>query len=270
MSGEILELNYKLFAGAKEVKLLDKYSSKYNIDLFDRAVDFGWYYFLTKPFFFILEFFNELFGNYGLAILAITISIKIAMLPLANKSYKAMARIKKLHPQIDEIRKRNKGNKMQVSKDTMELYKSEKVNPASGCLPMLVQIPVFFSLYKVLYVTIDMRHQPFYGWIKDLSAPDPTSIFNLFSLLPFEISGGLLMIGVWPILMGLTMVLQQKLGPKISDPTQAKVMKILPLVLIFIFAAFPAGLLIYWTWNNILSITQQYVINKKIESESNS
>ncbi len=156
---------------------------------------------------------------------------------------------------------------MQVNKDMMELYKTEKVNPAAGCLPMLIQIPVFFSLYKVLFITIDMRHQPFFGWIKDLSAPDPTSIFNLFGLLPFEISGGFFMIGIWPILMGLTMVLQQKLGPKMTDPVQAKVMKILPFILIFIFAAFPAGLLIYWTWNNILSVAQQYFVNKKIESQ---
>lgn len=266
--GETIELNHKLFAGAKDVSLLDDYGKEYDIELFDRAVDFGWYYFLTKPFFFILKFFNGLLGNYGLAILAITVLVKAAMLPLASKSYSAMAKIKKLHPNIEEIRKNNKDSKMQMNKEIMELYKREKVNPASGCLPMLIQIPVFFSLYKVLFTTIDMRHQPFYGWIKDLSAPDPTSIFNLFGLLPFEINSGILMIGIWPILMGLTMILQQKLGPKISDPAQAKVMKILPFVLIFIFAAFPAGLLIYWTWNNILSVTQQYIITKRVEKSA--
>ena len=266
-SKESIEMGHKLFAGAKEVVLLDQYSTKYDIELFDRAVDFGWYYFLTKPFFFILKFFNDIFGNYGLAILAITVLIKLAMLPLATKSYSSMAKIKKLQPKIDAIRKNNKDSKMQVNKDIMELYKTEKVNPAAGCLPMLVQIPVFFSLYKVLFTTIDMRHQPFFGWIKDLSAPDPTSIFNLFGLLPFEISGGLFMIGIWPILMGSTMILQQKLGPAMSDPVQAKVMKMLPFVLIFVFAAFPAGLLIYWTWNNMLSVAQQYFVTKKINSE---
>lgn len=266
-SGGSIEVNHKLFAGAKEVALLDRYSKQHDIELFDRAVDFGWYYFLTKPFFFILKFLNQLFGNYGLAIMGMTVLIKLALLPLAAKSYKAMARIKKLQPQIEAIKKKNKDNKMAMNKDVMELYKSEKVNPASGCLPMLIQIPIFFSLYKVLFVTIDMRHQPFYGWIKDLSAPDPTSVFNLFGLLPFEIGSGILMIGIWPILMGLTMVLQQKLGPKISDPTQARVMKILPFVLIFVFAAFPAGLLIYWTWNNILSTAQQYYITKKVDND---
>ncbi|MDA9231389.1 membrane protein insertase YidC, partial [Rickettsiales bacterium] len=228
--GGYLSINHNLFAGAKEVVLLDKYAKKYDIDLFDRAVDFGWYYFLTKPFFFILKFFNSIFGNYGLAILAITVLIKLAMFPLAAKSYSSMAKIRKLQPKIEAIRKNNKDNKMQVNKDMMELYKTEKVNPAAGCLPMLVQIPVFFSLYKVLFITIDMRHQPFFGWIKDLSAPDPTSIFNLFGLLPFEVGVGFFMIGIWPILMGLTMVLQQKLGPKMTDPIQAKVMKILPFI----------------------------------------
>ncbi len=263
-SGREVTFDNKLFAGAKRVSLLDEYSKKYDITRFDLAVDFGWYYFLTKPFFFILQFFNNLLGNYGLAIIAITILVKLAMYPLANKSYTALAKIKKLQPQIDAIRKEYKGKAMQMNKEIMQLYKREKVNPVSGCLPMLVQIPVFFSLYKVLYLTIDMRHAPFYGWIKDLSAPDPTSIVNLFGLLPFE-TAGIFTIGLWPIFMGATMFIQQKLNPAPSDPVQAKVMKMLPFILIFAFAPFPAGLLIYWTWSNILSILQQWYITKKLE-----
>ncbi len=261
-SGKTVSFEQEFFAGAKKVSLLDEYSKKYDIALFDRAIDFGWYYFLTKPFFFILQFFNNLFGNYGLAILAITVLVKLVMFPLANKSYGALAKIKTLQPKIDKIRETFKDKKMQMNKEIMELYKREKVSPVSGCLPMLIQIPVFFSLYKVLYLTIDMRHAPFYGWIKDLSAPDPTSIFNLFGLLPFD-THGILTIGIWPILMGITMIIQQKLNPKPSDPAQAKVMKILPFILIFAFASFPAGLLIYWTWSNALSILQQWYITRK-------
>lgn len=262
-NGSEVNFNSNLFAGAKRVSLLEDYSQKYNIAIFDRAIDFGWYYFLTKPFFHILHFFNSIFGNYGLAILAITVLIKLLMLPLANKSYRAIAKIKQLQPKIDKIREEFKSKKMQMNKEIMELYKREKVNPVSGCLPMLVQIPVFFSLYKVLYLTIDMRHAPFYGWIKDLSAPDPTSIFNLFGLLPFEVHT-IFVIGALPIMMGITMFIQQKLNPQPSDPAQAKVMKMLPFIMIVAFAHFPAGLVLYWTWSNILSILQQWVITNKL------
>ncbi len=265
-NGKEISFENKMFAGAKRVSVLDEYSKKYDITRFDLAVDFGWYYFLTKPFFFILQFFSKILGNYGLAILAITVLVKLAMLPLANKSYTAIAKIKKLQPKIDAIREQFKDKKLQMNKEIMQLYKKEKVNPVSGCLPMLIQIPVFFSLYKVLYLTIDMRHAPFYGWIKDLSAPDPTSIFNLFGLLPFD-THGIISIGLWPIFMGITMIVQQKLNPQPSDPAQAKVMKLLPFILIFAFAAFPAGLLIYWTWSNTLSILQQWFITKRLEKK---
>lgn len=264
ISGDKVTLNHQLFAGAKIVSLLDSYGEEFGIESFDKAVDFGWYYFLTKPFFFILSIFSDLLKNYGLAILAMTLLVKLAMFPLAHKSFTAIGRMKKFQPRIMEIRKQNKDNKVEMNRQIMELYKREGVNPAAGCLPMLIQIPVFFSLYKVLFVTIDMRHAPFYGWIKDLSAADPTSIFNLFGLLPFSVDGFFLQIGIWPILMGLTMVLQQQLSPAPADPMQAKMMKILPYVLIFVFATFPAGLLIYWTFSNVLSIAQQYYITKKI------
>jgi len=267
-TGETLKFDHHLFAGAKKVKLLDQYAKEYDAKLFDRAVDFGWFYFLTKPFFFIISFLSEILGNFGLAILAMTVLVKLALFPMANKSYLAIGKIKKLQPKIEAIRTRFKDDRMAMNRETMELYKREKVNPASGCLPILIQIPIFFSLYKVLYVTLDMRQAPFYGWIHDLSAPDPTSIFNLFGLLPFSTSAAFT-IGLWPILMGLTMIVQQKLSPASSDPTQTKVLKFMPYVLTFVLAAFPAGLLIYWTWSNTLSILQQWFISTKLNKEKN-
>jgi len=259
-----LKFSHHLFAGAKKVRLLDKYSKDYDVGLFDRTVDFGWFYFLTKPFFYIVSFLSGILGNFGLAILAMTVLVKAVLFPMANKSYAAIAKVKKLQPKIEELRKQYKDDKIALNRETMAMYKREKVNPAAGCLPMLIQIPIFFSLYKVLFVTIDMRHAPFYGWISDLSAADPTSIFNLFGLLPFEVSATFT-IGVWPILMGLTMFIQQKLSPTSADPMQTKILRWMPLVLTFVLATFPAGLVIYWTWSNSLSILQQYIITKKLQ-----
>ncbi len=266
-AGEEIEFNNHLYAGAKKVKLLDEYAKKYDIALFDRAVDFGWFYFLTKPFFFLIQLLNNLFGNFGLAILGMTVLVKLAMFPMANKSYIAIGRIKKLQPKIEKIRQNFKDDRMAMNREMMEMYKREKVNPASGCLPALIQIPIFFALYKVLFVTIDMRQAPFFGWIKDLSAPDPTSIFNLFGLLPFEVSG-FFSLGAWPLIMGVTMIVQQKLNPTVADPTQAKVLKWMPYIFTIVLAAFPAGLVIYWAWNNLLSILQQWIITKKLNKES--
>lgn len=260
-AGGSFELTHKLFAGAKKVDLLDKYEKQYDIKLFDRAIDFGWFYILTKPIFNAMNFFYYYVGNFGISIMIVTVIIKLLMFTLANKSYRSMKKMKKLQPQMERLKELYADDKARLNQEVMTLYKKEKVNPVSGCLPLLVQIPVFFSIYKVLYVTIEMRHAPFFGWIHDLSAPDPTTIFNLFGLLPFN-PPTFLMIGVWPLIMALTMFLQQKMSPQPADPVQAMVMKFMPLMFLFMFSSFPAGLLIYWSWNNILSIVQQFSINK--------
>jgi YidC/Oxa1 family membrane protein insertase len=262
-AGGSVEVTDRLFAGAKEVERLDRYGAEYGIPLFDRAVDFGWFYFLTKPLFHVLHFFYKWTGNYGVAILLLTLIVKLLFFPLANKSYRAMSKMKKLQPEMMRLREQFGDDKMRMNQELMALYKREKANPMSGCLPIVVQIPVFFALYKVLFVSIEMRQAPFFGWIHDLSAPDPTSIFNLFGLLPFS-PPAFLMIGVWPLLMGATMFLQQKLNPQPADPMQAKIMMMLPAMFIFLFATFPAGLVIYWTWNNVLSIGQQWAIMKRM------
>jgi YidC/Oxa1 family membrane protein insertase len=262
-AGGSVEVTDRMFAGAKEVERLDRYGEEYGIPLFDRAVDFGWFYFLTKPLFHVLHFFYKWTGNYGVAILLLTLIVKLLFFPLANKSYRAMSKMKKLQPEMMRLREQYGDDKMRMNQELMALYKREKANPMSGCLPIVVQIPVFFALYKVLFVSIEMRQAPFFGWIHDLSAPDPTSVFNLFGLLPFS-PPAFLMIGVWPLLMGATMFLQQKLNPQPADPMQAKVMMLLPAMFIFLFATFPAGLVIYWTWNNVLSIGQQWAIMKRM------
>jgi len=261
--GATVEATDRLFAGAKEVNLLDAYAERHGIELFDKAVDFGWFYFLTKPMFYVLDYFYKMIGNFGLAILLLTVCVKLVFFPLANKSYKAMSRMKALQPEMLRIRERCGDDRQKMNQEMMALYKREKVNPAAGCLPILVQIPVFFALYKVLYVTIEMRHAPFYGWIRDLSAPDPTSLFNLFGLIPWT-PPHFLMIGIWPILMGISMFAQQKLNPQPADPVQAKIFLFMPVFFTFLLGTFPAGLVIYWTWNNLLSILQQYVIMKRM------
>ncbi|MDH5189066.1 MAG: membrane protein insertase YidC [Rhodospirillaceae bacterium] len=253
----------RLFAGAKEVILLDRYTDKEGVARFDLAVDFGWFYFMTKPIFYALNFFHSALGNFGLGILLLTVMIKLAFFPLANKSYKAMAKMRELQPEIKVLQERYKEDKTQLNQQMMALYKKKGANPAAGCLPIVVQIPVFFALYKVLFVTIEMRHAPFYGWIHDLSAPDPTTIFNLFGLIPFT-PPSFLMIGVWPLLMGISMWAQQKLNPQPTDPIQAKVFMFLPIFFTFLLAPFPAGLVIYWAWNNSLSILQQWTIMKRM------
>jgi len=261
--GASAEVKSNLFAGAKEVKLLDKYEKEMGVARFDLAVDFGWFYFLTKPFFYAIDFFNKLLGNFGLAILMVTVIVKVLFLPLANKSYKSMSAMKKLQPDMLKLRERYKDDRQKLNTEMMALYKRSKVNPASGCLPIVIQIPVFFSLYKVLFVTIEMRHAPFYGWITDLSAPDPTSIFNLFGLIPWDVPH-FLMIGAWPLIMGVTMWLQMKLNPQPPDPIQAKIFMIMPVIFTIMLAPFPAGLVIYWSWNNLLSIAQQWFIMRRM------
>ena len=247
------------FVMAKEVAVIDGYAEKLGIEKFDLTIDWGWFYFITKPLFFVIEYFFKLTGNFGVAIIILTALVRIVFFPLANYSFRSMAKMKILQPEMIRLKELHKDDKTKLQQEMMALYKREKVNPVSGCLPVLIQIPFFFAVYKMLYVTIEMRQQPFFGWIQDLSARDPTSIFNLFGLIPWD-PPTFLMIGVWPILMGLTMFLQQKLNPTPPDPMQAKIFMFLPIFLTIILAPFPSGLVVYWTVSNVLTMAQQWVI----------
>ncbi|MDB3894332.1 membrane protein insertase YidC [Candidatus Pelagibacter sp.] len=257
-----IEDQMQVIVAAKRVEIIDGYAESLNIDKFDLAIDWGFLYFITKPLFHGIDYFFKLLGNYGLAIIAITFCIRLAFFPLANFSFKSMAKMKALQPEMVRLKELHKDDKMKLQQEMMALYKKEKVNPMSGCLPILVQIPVFFALYKVLFVTIEMRQMPFFGWIQDLSERDPTSLFNLFGLLPYDVPS-FLMIGAWPIAMGVSMFIQQKLNPAPTDPMQAKIFMFFPLFLTVILAPFPVGLVIYWTVNNILTMAQQVFIMKR-------
>ena len=261
-SNSSIEDEMQIIVAAKRVDVVDGYAEQLNIDKFDLVIDWGFLYFITKPLFYGIDYFFKLLGNYGLAIIAITICIRLVFFPLANFSFRSMAKMKALQPEMVRLKELHKDDKMKLQQEMMALYKKEKVNPMSGCLPILVQIPVFFALYKVLFVTIEMRQMPFYGWIQDLSERDPTSLFNLFGLLPYDVPS-FLVIGAWPILMGVTMFIQQKLNPAPTDPMQAKIFMFFPLFLTIILAPFPAGLVIYWTVNNVLTMAQQIFLMKR-------
>jgi YidC/Oxa1 family membrane protein insertase len=275
--GGVGNANARLFAGAKEASVVGMnfpiwgfggYTRELSLNHFDLLIDWGWFYFITKPMFLGLDFFYRLFGNFGISILLVTVIVKLLFFPLANKSYASMAKMKSIQPQLQALKERYPDDRVKQQQEMMEIYKKEKINPIAGCLPVALQIPVFFSLYKVLFVTIEMRHAPFYGWIKDLSAPDPTTIFNLFGLLHFDptqvpVFGHYLALGIWPIIMGITMWLQMKLNPTPPDPTQQMIFTWMPLIFTFMLAGFPAGLVIYWAWNNLLSVIQQSFIMRR-------
>ncbi len=258
----------RLFAGAKEVAILDLYQRELGLDRFDRLIDWGRLWFITRPMFSLIDYLFHLVGNFGAAILIVTLLLKAGFFPLANRSYAAMAKMKALQPRIKLIRERFEGDRLKQQEAVTELYRAERINPIAGCLPTLIQLPVFFALYKVLFVTIEMRHAPFFGWVQDLSAADPTNLFNLFGLLPYDPSaipliGAFLVIGAWPVMMGLSQWMQMKLTPASADPTQAAIMNWMPLIITFSLARFPVGLVIYWTWNNTLSAVQQLIIMRR-------
>ena len=258
-----IEEKIQIITAAKRVNIIDGYAENLKINKFDLVIDWGFMYFITKPLFFALDYFFKLLGNYGLAIIAVTVCIRLAFFPLANFSFKSMGKMKLLAPEMARLKELHKDDKMKLQQAMMALYKKEKVNPMSGCLPILVQIPVFFAFYKILFVTLEMRHMPFYGWIKDLSDRDPTSVFNLFGLIPWD-PPSFLLIGAWPIIMGITMFIQQKLNPTPPDPIQAKIFMFFPLFLTVILAPFAAGLVVYWSFNNIFTMIQQYIVQRKM------
>jgi len=260
--GGTKNVDQRLFVGAKKVNLINSYEKDAGVFEFNYLIDWGWFFFITKPLYTLLHWLYGLLGNFGLAILAVTVIVKIAFFWFANKSYESMAKMKKLQPEMTRLRDRYKDDKMQQQKELMELYKKEKINPMAGCLPVLIQIPVFFALYKVLFISIDMRHAPFFGWIQDLSARDPTSLFNLFGLLPYDVPS-FLVVGVWPLVMGITMWIQMQLNPQQPDPMQQQIFNWMPVLFTFMLASFPAGLVIYWAWNNVLSLLQQSFIMKR-------
>ncbi len=258
----------RLFVAAKEVETIDGYAADQNINKFDLVIDWGWFYFFTKPLFFVIDYLFKISGNFGTAIVLLTIAIRLIFFPLANFSFRSMAKMKAVQPEMMRLKELHKDDKVKLQQEMMALYRKEKINPASGCLPVLIQIPFFFAIYKMLFISLEMRHQPFFGWIKDLSAQDPTTLFNLFGLIPWD-PPGFMIIGIWPILMGASMWVQQKLNPAPADPIQAKIFAFFPLFLTIILASFPSGLVVYWTINNILTIAQQYVIVKKTTVKTN-
>jgi YidC/Oxa1 family membrane protein insertase len=266
--GSTGEAHARLFAGAKEVQVVDSYEKQLGLNRFELLIDWGWFYFITKPLFLLMDMIFRWTGNFGVAILTVTVMLKALFFPLANKSYASMAKMKAVQPQMQALRERYPDDKVKQQQELMELYKREKINPVAGCLPIVIQIPVFFALYKVLFVTIEMRHAPFFGWIKDLSAPDPTNVFNLFGLLPFDPTqlpaiGHFLVLGAWPLIMGVTMWVQMKLNPPPPDPAQKIMFDWMPVIFTFMLASFASGLVIYWAWNNTLSVIQQSIIMRR-------
>jgi YidC/Oxa1 family membrane protein insertase len=260
--------NFRLFVAAKEVNTIDAYAETQNINKLDLVIDWGWFYFFTKPLFFVIDYLFKFSGNFGIAIVLITLAIRALFFPLANFSFRSMAKMKAVTPEMTRLKELHKDDKVKLQQEMMALYRKEKINPAAGCLPVLIQIPFFFAIYKMLFISLEMRHQPFFGWIQDLSAADPTSIFNLFGLIPWT-PPSFMIIGIWPILMGASMWVQQKLNPAPTDPIQAKIFAFFPLFLTIILASFPSGLVVYWTINNILTIAQQWVINKNTTVKTN-